>query len=25
MMRPFEQSIIGSSTIDLFDEKLRLR
>jgi len=24
-MRPFEQSIIGSSTIDLFDEKLRLR
>jgi len=25
MMRPFEESIIASSMIDLFDEKLRLR
>jgi hypothetical protein len=25
MSRPFEESIVGGTTIDLFDEKLRLR
>ena len=25
MRRPFEKSLVASTTIDLFDEKLRLR